>query len=194
MIDDKYNPVCRSTLTLGAERLEERRAKLQQDLSSTDNVSVTVDIWSDRRMRGFLGVTAHWLVKEEEQLHLRSNLLACDRFKGSHTAENICEQFERICDEYHIKSKLSYIISDNAANMRKAFSVCFPQESDGGNDHEDEESVDDPSLWQDLPSEAQQTVDVMMEKTGVSAMFCSYSAAGHCRRPERNKGDISSPF
>ncbi|KAK1886685.1 Zinc finger BED domain containing protein 4 [Dissostichus eleginoides] len=80
-------------------------------------------------MRGFLGVTAH-IEKDEERIELKSNLLACDRFKGSHTAERICEQFEAVCDEYSITNKIDYIISDNAANMRKAFTVCFPTEQD----------------------------------------------------------------
>ena len=99
-----------------------------------------------------MGVTAHWITEDE----LKSNLLSCKRFKGSHTAEKICEQFEFICQQYCIKKKIDHIISDNAANMRKAFTVCFPTEDD--NSH-DEESVDDPELWHDLPPEEQQTVD-----------------------------------
>ena len=146
VLDSKYSPVCRRTLTSKTENLaEEKRLKLKTQLSNTDHVSVTVDIWSDRKMRGFLGVTVHWIEKEAERIQLKSNLLACERFKGSHTAERICDQFEAICDEYNIKDKLDYIISDNAANMRKAFTVCFPSEQDDDGDH-----LDDPELWCDL--------------------------------------------
>ncbi|XP_024908564.1 zinc finger BED domain-containing protein 4-like [Cynoglossus semilaevis] len=112
-------------------------------------------------MRGFLGVTVHWIEKEAERIQLRSNLLACERFKGSHTAERICDQFESICDEYTIKDKLENIISDNAANMRKAFSVCFPSEQE---DDDDGDYLDDPELWCDLTLEDQETVDVAMAK------------------------------
>ncbi|KAL3048812.1 hypothetical protein OYC64_008317 [Pagothenia borchgrevinki] len=118
-------------------------------MSNLNHVSVTVDIWSDRKMRGFLGVTAHYLEQDEERIELKSNLLACDRFKGSHTAERICEQFEAICDEYSIKNKIDYIISDNAANMRKAFTVCFPTEQED-EDVDEEDDLDDPELWHDL--------------------------------------------
>uniref|UniRef100_A0A3B3DBK5 BED-type domain-containing protein n=1 Tax=Oryzias melastigma TaxID=30732 RepID=A0A3B3DBK5_ORYME len=96
-----YNPVCRRTLTTKIESLAEgRQSKLKTQLSNTDNLSVTVDIWSDRKMREFFGVTVHWMEEEEEKIQLRTNLLACNRFKGSHTSERICDQFEEICDEY----------------------------------------------------------------------------------------------
>lgn len=160
--DSKYSPVCRRTLTSKTENLaEERRSKLKTQLSNTDHVSVTVDIWSDRKMRGFLGVTVHWIEKEAERIQLKTNLLACNHFKGSHTAERICDQFEAICDEYNIKDKLDFIISDNAANMRKAFTVCFPSEQE---DDDDGDHLDDPELWCDLTLEDQQTVDVAMAK------------------------------
>ncbi|XP_058502633.1 uncharacterized protein LOC131470676 [Solea solea] len=105
-------------------------------------------------MRGFLGITVHWIARETERIQLKTNLLACNRFKGSHTAERICDQFEAICDEYSIKDKLDYIISDNAANMRKAFTVCFPSEQED----DDGDHLDDPDLWCDLTLEEQQMV------------------------------------
>lgn len=163
VLDSKYTPVCRRTLTTKTESLaEERRSKLKTQLSNTDYVSVTVDIWSDRKMRGFLGVTVHCMERDAERVQLKTNLLACNRFKGSHTAERICDQFEAICDEYNIKAKLDYIISDNAANMRKAFTVCFPSEQEEDDDAGD--NLDDPELWHDLTLEDQQTVDAAMAK------------------------------
>ncbi|KAI4830297.1 hypothetical protein KUCAC02_001937 [Chaenocephalus aceratus] len=44
------------------------------------------------KMRGFLGVTANYLEKDEERIELKYNLLACDRFKGSHTDERIDQE------------------------------------------------------------------------------------------------------
>lgn len=37
----------------------EKQMKWKNELAIADNVSVTVDIWSDHRMTGILGVTAH---------------------------------------------------------------------------------------------------------------------------------------
>eukprot|EP00063_Salmo_salar_P091248 XP_014066083.1 PREDICTED: uncharacterized protein LOC106610928 [Salmo salar] len=155
VVDSKYSPVCRRTLTSKVENLATH-------LSNTDHLSVTVDIWSDRKMRGFLGVTVHCMEKDGERIQLKSNHLACDHFKGPHMAERICEQFEAICGEYSIKDKLDYIISDNAANMRKAFKVCFPIEQE--DEVHDEDHLDDPELWNDLTLEDQQTVDAAIAK------------------------------
>nr|XP_029492831.1 uncharacterized protein LOC115111086 [Oncorhynchus nerka] len=175
VVDSKYSPVCRRTLTSKGENLAtERSSKLKTQLSKTDHVSVTVDIWSHRKMRGFLGVTVHCMEKDGERIQLKSNLLACDRFKGPHTAERICKQFEAICGEYSIKDKLDYIISDNAANMRKAFTVCFPIEQE--DEVLDKDHLDDPELWNDLTLEDQQTVDAAIAKN--STVFCPHSPAG----------------
>lgn len=97
IMDNKYSPVSRRTVTSKLDSLvADRQIKLKSELAKADYVSVTVDIWSDRRMRGFLGVTAHCINIEDE---LKSQLLACNRFKGSHTGERICEEFEQICEE-----------------------------------------------------------------------------------------------
>uniref|UniRef100_A0A673WXI8 HAT C-terminal dimerisation domain-containing protein n=1 Tax=Salmo trutta TaxID=8032 RepID=A0A673WXI8_SALTR len=122
LVDSKYSPVCRRTLT-----------------SKVENLTMF-----------------------QSQIQVKSNLLACDRFKGPHTAKRICEQFEAKYDEYSIKDKLDYICSDNASNMRKAFTVCFPIEQE--DEVHDEEYLDDPELWNDLTLEDQQTVDSAIAK------------------------------
>lgn len=148
IMDSKYSPVSRRTITSKLDSLvSERQMKLKTQLAMADNVSVTVDIWSDRRMRGFLGVTAHWIDIQDDCLQLKSQLLACNRFKGSHTGERICEEFEQICEEYQIKAKVDHIICDNAANMRKAFTTCFPGQG------EEDDDLDDSDIWNDLSAE-----------------------------------------
>ena len=49
--------------------------------------------------------------------------LACSRFRGSHTAEAIAEQLENTTAFFGISNKISHIITDNASNMIKAFSL-----------------------------------------------------------------------
>ncbi|TRY64836.1 hypothetical protein DNTS_022242 [Danionella cerebrum] len=104
------------------------------DLIIDCNIPLSISPWTSgpTKRRGDC-VTVHWVEKDAERIQIKTNLLACNRFKGSHTAERICDQFEAICDEYDIKAKLDYIISDNAANMRKAFTVCFPSEQEDDN-------------------------------------------------------------
>ncbi len=55
----------------------------------------------------------------------------------------------KISDCFGIKHKIDFIVCDNAANMKRAFTVCFPNinEADG------DEDLDNPSLWEELQEE-----------------------------------------
>jgi hypothetical protein len=171
VVDTRYSPVSRRTLTSKLDgAVLEKQTKLKNSLANVEDISVTVDIWSDRKMRGFLGITAHWLDDGEGGIVLKSALLACNRFSGSHTGERICEEFEQICEEYQIKRKLLHIICDNAANMRKAFSTCFPQH--GGEEDEEEERVEGDGMWTDLPVEDQERVDLFLQTKAQTRQQC----------------------
>ena len=54
---------------------------------------------------------------------LKSAMLACKRFKGRHTGENIEEVYNEIVSAFDVTSKVSAVITDNAANMVKAFAL-----------------------------------------------------------------------
>lgn len=141
--DKMYTPVCRGTITNRVDAyFSEMKGDIKTTINEQDRVSLTVDIWTDRNMRGFLGVTAHFL--STSPLKPQSLLLACTRFKGSHTGEHISEALETVCAEYSIKQKISYVISDNAANMLRAFTIFFPQEEDT----DTMPTVDDADIWQ----------------------------------------------
>lgn len=58
-----------------------------------------------------------------------------------------------------------HIICDNAANLRKAFSTCFPQHGD-----EDDEGVED--LWTDLPDEDQERVELFLQTKSQTRQQC----------------------
>ena len=153
-----------------------KETKLKSKLQAADTVSVTVDIWTDRKMRGFLGVTAHFMEKEKEKTstRLQSVLLSCDRFKGSHTGERISEKFEEICDNFNIKHKLEYIISDNASNMKKAFTVCFPSAAERveSGDEVDDEDVDNADFWEDPGEELQSDMDTIQNSCRQQRLQC----------------------
>ena len=50
-------------------------------------------------------------------------MLACKRFKGRHTTENVLSQYEEVLSNYQLGSKVSRVTTDNASNMFKAFSL-----------------------------------------------------------------------
>ena len=88
-------------------------------------------------MRSYIGITAHFV----EDFKLQSVMLACRRFKGSHTAENILSNYQQIISSFNLDNKVVTIITDNAANMQ-AF-VTLPgaeldiTDSDSDSDSED---------------------------------------------------------
>lgn len=149
IMDNKYTPISRATITtrnipqLVATLKEGIKSRLEEQRS----LSVTADIWSDRTMRSYLGVTAHMLNNTSEP-HLQTYLLACRRFKGHHSSENISAAFDEILEEYNISEKVDFIITDNAANMRKAFKVKMADHSDDFEDgsSSDEEDMDGAQL------------------------------------------------
>lgn len=60
--DPRYRPICRSTVSRNITKLTDRlKAALTEKLNAAVTVNVTVNIWSDRRMRAFLGVTVHFV-------------------------------------------------------------------------------------------------------------------------------------
>ena len=53
-------------------------ASLKMKLSEAKSVSVTLDIWSDKTMRGYLGLTVHFI----DGYALKSGVLTVPRFAG----------------------------------------------------------------------------------------------------------------
>ena len=49
--------------------------------------------------------------------------MAFEAFRGSHNGQNIAETIERCLQKYRLREKVHYVITDNASNMCKAFSV-----------------------------------------------------------------------
>ncbi|KAL7879730.1 hypothetical protein SRHO_G00019840 [Serrasalmus rhombeus] len=171
VVEEKYCPPSRSTVTRRLSELAaDKMSKIKSKLEKTDTVSVTVDIWTDRSMRGFLGITSHFMELEKNGPRLQSVLLSCERFTGSHTGQRISEKFEEICDNFNIKHKLDYIISDNAANMKKAFTVCFPStvtdSEDGDND------LENGNLWEETSEEFQDDVESIQRSCRQQRLQC----------------------
>ena len=120
IMDSKYTPI--SGITISEKQIPELVRKVEETvlkkLETRASVSLTTDHWSDRRLRSFLGVTAHVCSESQDSFAIESYLLDCRCFTGSHSAERIASTFEEITEEYAICQKISYIITDNAANMK----------------------------------------------------------------------------
>ncbi|KAK2192686.1 hypothetical protein NP493_25g04019 [Ridgeia piscesae] len=145
--------VCPSRYHLSTKLIPETSAnihrKLQLLLETTSDISVTVDLWSNRQMRSFIGITAHFISDWE----LRSAVLACRRITGRHTADNISAQYE-IVNEFNIADKVTHVVSDNASNMVKAFKLPgYVNSHSDSDDTSDTVGSSDTELDDDDPSD-----------------------------------------
>ena len=118
-LDPRYTLPSRKHLStkLIKEKHEVIHCHLVELLASTECVSVTLDMWSNRQMKGFIGITCHFI----KEWSMQSVLLL--RFHGRHTSENIISYFHEITEQYNIGGKITNIITDNASNMLKAFQL-----------------------------------------------------------------------
>jgi hypothetical protein len=157
ILDSQYTPVARSTITVDIEkRVAAMKTFLQKVLSKVERINMTVDIWTDRRMRAYMGVTAHYVIRDAEgHFTLKSSLLGCDRFNGAHTGERISAELENILDLFRIQQKVDCIITDNAANMRKALTLLLAsiEEDEQEANEPDHFDVDNAEIWSDLEPE-----------------------------------------
>jgi hypothetical protein len=162
-LDSKYTAPCRKTVTstILPALLEQKKNAVSKLLSACSSIALTIDIWTDRRQHGFLGVTGHYFSKEGT---LCSSLIRFHAFTGSHTGTKIAAAMEEIMADCDIKDKVHYIVTDNASNMKKAATFIFALPSDDDVDQvimqgqdggdltveEDDTVLDDGSLYEDL--------------------------------------------
>lgn len=72
-------------------------------LQDASVVTISVDLWSNKRSRGYLRVTAHFV---GESGTLRNVLLACKRSIGSNTADQIFQRVMGTLTEFPVKEKV----------------------------------------------------------------------------------------
>ncbi|KAG7175267.1 Zinc finger BED domain-containing protein 1-like 1 [Homarus americanus] len=96
------------------------QTRLKTQLQQVQNLCLTIDLWSSRDMRSFIGVTA-----------------ACCRFKGPHTSDNIYDMYQETVASFDVGSKVTTTITDNAANMVKAFTLFPVEQLDEDDDFDD---------------------------------------------------------
>lgn len=69
---------------------------------------------------------------------------------------------------------MEYIVTDNAANMKKAFKVRFPLENEDVEEEDDAEGIDegDEGLWQGLAEEDAEPVDQTLRVNSKVRISC----------------------
>ena len=114
-LDPRYRLPSRRQLSteLLQAKSESVNTRLQSELKKASSIFLTIDLRSSRQMRSFIGITAHYIL----DWTLRSAALACKRFKGSHTADNIYSQYQDVLATYNVAGQIAHVTTDSAANM-----------------------------------------------------------------------------
>lgn len=108
--------------------------KICTALKQTNDITLTIDGWSDRRCRSYLGITCHFL---DDKMIPQSCLINFLRMKSPHTAFNIHQLTEDALEKFDVKEKIFKIVTDNASNMINAYKFgLFGEENVEVNDHE----------------------------------------------------------
>ena len=96
-------------------------ADLKSELSDSQNIAFTHDIWSSLNTQSYGTITAHFVSK---QWALSSKVLETKLFPGSHTAEAISKSLnDTLVQEWGLKLENLIGVTDNAANEKRAFDI-----------------------------------------------------------------------
>ncbi|CAH2096787.1 unnamed protein product [Euphydryas editha] len=94
------------------------QVQVKQNLETeAESVCLSTDIWTSSVNDAYLGVTAHYI---DSNYDLKSVLLECTPIYGTHTAENIKNDINRIIQNFKLKEKVLILVTDNASNMKSA--------------------------------------------------------------------------
>jgi hypothetical protein len=171
IVDPCYTPPSRRTVTrrvtsnlqLMKDAIKHDLEKLAEDNLLTGSIHATTDLWSSRSLEPIIGVKFHFF---DVNFKLNAKTVAYRHFGSRHTGENISAAFGEILLEYGIAYQdIGYVITDNASNMLKAFSIfseeikladetargAEPEIEDVGN--EDDYDVDASAETDDILSE-----------------------------------------
>lgn len=94
------------------------KIKLIDDLKSVDSLSITLDFWTDRRMKCFLDVTGHYI--PNDTVEIKSTILDFSIFNHQHTASHIFQVLRFKLQRLGILHKIVRVTCDGAKNMVNA--------------------------------------------------------------------------
>jgi hypothetical protein len=81
---------------------------------SLTHVHLSIDAWTvPHYMMAMLGIVAHFIDKSGQ---LRSVVLDMQELEGSHSGLNMAEYTMKVVDDYQIRSRLDYLMMDNASS------------------------------------------------------------------------------
>lgn len=94
------------------------KSRIESILQAEPHLAFTTDSWwTQGRSKSFLGVTVHWIDKEDWEL--KSVLICFEELLGSHTGAKLAKAFHAVLEDFKIVSKSFFCTKDIASNMYK---------------------------------------------------------------------------
>lgn len=154
----KWNPISSKKLKNDVIKsfIDQMKRSMRDTLDTVQHVTLTIDAWSDRRCRSFIGITCHFINSKMEPQVLLIDLV---RLKSPHTGENIYRTTERVLDHFNLKEKVFRIVTDNAAAMKKAY--AFGLAVDRTDENDEPTRFDDENGLNSSPNTATDQFDGM---------------------------------
>lgn len=111
------------THTILPELYAEAKAKLLTELSQAEHIALTTDCWTSMTNANYMTVTAHFITNK---IKMVSRVLCTLAVDVSHTAENLASHLKTVAADWKIPhEKICGVVSDNAANIKKAIiTIC----------------------------------------------------------------------
>jgi len=118
-LDPRYVLPTRQAMSqkLVPELYENTKAQLKTTLTQSRSQSLTRDTWTASNNQSYMGVTVHWL---NEAFDMQSKCLTVRHVPGSHTADFMAAELTSVCQEWELDLQGLHVITDSAANIRKA--------------------------------------------------------------------------
>jgi hypothetical protein len=87
--------------------------KLKTFCNNAEHLLVISDVWTDRQLRSYIGITLHTFIDDDLKLYL----LSFRPVIAHHKAKVSLTEFEKVINYYRIDKKFVRLITDNAANI-----------------------------------------------------------------------------
>ncbi|CAD7082645.1 unnamed protein product [Hermetia illucens] len=99
---------------------------LKEKLSGIQYICLTTDVWTETHQTSFLGVTAHYVSNDTDDLKLQGVTLGVYELEERHTGENLAQKLKEICTKWNIKDDVVIaVVTDGGSNMIKAVELAF---------------------------------------------------------------------
>lgn len=102
---------------------DETMIKVQSQLDSVKNITLTTDGWTSVATDKYNSFTAHFIDWSSEEPALISKILECAPYEKSSTIIELEKELRRVTEKYNITSKIKLTIADNAGDIQGALNL-----------------------------------------------------------------------